>query len=242
MINVDLDVKDFLRSCDDVAKKQMPYAVMKALNETATDFQKMQRQSLNQDFTLRRKEFIDRTIKIEKGNFATKDNLRVIVNIDPQRDVLSKFEKGGEKEPTRGGKSIALPITVRRSKTDIIKKAERPRSFQFTKGSSNLKTQNTIYQGLKRTFLIQRPNGFGLILQRTRSTLLGPFQRGTRGSSRLGRNVGHDPNVRILYALVAKTHIPKMLHFKDNAHKAVLSRWPGNFEKWFLESLRTKKG
>lgn len=107
---------------------QMPYATERALNQTANSVQKEIRLGIKERFTLRREDFILRTVKIEKGNRATKANPQVIVGIDRTRDVLAKFEDGGTKAPIDGS-HIAIPINVRRSKTDIIPKSERPRQL-----------------------------------------------------------------------------------------------------------------
>lgn len=119
---------------------QMRFAMSKALNDTANDAQRAIQDSLSQRFTLRRPDFIRRTIKRERPNdFATKDKLEAVVRIDPTRDVLAKFEDGGTKTPTQG-KAIALPTeAVRRTKAQIIQKSQRPRALvaagrAFSKG------------------------------------------------------------------------------------------------------------
>lgn len=112
-------------------ERQIPFVVSKALNSVANDGQRAVQDSLSAHFTLRRGEFIRRTIKRQTpGDFATKTNLQAIVRVDPQRDFLEKFEEDSEKVPQRGRKMIAIPTAaVRRTKSDIIRAADRPRAI-----------------------------------------------------------------------------------------------------------------
>jgi len=109
---------------------QMRFATSKALNDTANDAQKAIQDSLASRFTLRRPDFMKRTIKRDRGtDFATKEKLEAIVRVDPQRDLLAKFEDGGVKTPTNG-RAIAIPTeNVRRTKAQIIARTQRPRAL-----------------------------------------------------------------------------------------------------------------
>lgn len=107
-------------------ESQMPFAMSKALNDVANDAQRSIQDGLSQHFTLRRPEFIRKTIKRERDDFATKTKLEAVVRIDPKRNMLAKFEDGGTKTPTTG-KAIAIPTeNVRRTKAQIIGQAQRP--------------------------------------------------------------------------------------------------------------------
>lgn len=106
--------------------RQIPFAMAKALNDVANDAQKDIQNSLPQRFTLRRPDFIKRTIKRDRADFATKSKLEATVRVDPARDVLAKFEAGGTKTPI-AGRAIAIPTeNVRRTKTQLISEANRP--------------------------------------------------------------------------------------------------------------------
>lgn len=136
--DIQVDAKDVIQGLKGL-EGQMRFAMSKALNDTANDAQRAIQDSLSQRFTLRRPEFIKRTIKRERKDMATKDNLVAVVRIDPTRDVLAKFEDGGTKTPT-SGKAIALPTeAVRRTKAQIITKTQRPKALlasgkAFSKG------------------------------------------------------------------------------------------------------------
>ena len=124
-INVQVDDKAVTDALKDFAK-QIPFAMSKALNDTANDVQRSIQDSLSQRFTLRRPDFIKRTIKRNREDFATKTKLEAIVRVDPTRDILAKFEEGGTKRPTKGT-AIAIPTeNVRRTKAQIISQQNRP--------------------------------------------------------------------------------------------------------------------
>lgn len=115
---------------------QMRFAMSKALNTTATDAQRAIQDSLTAHFTLRRPDFIKRTIKRNKDDFATKENLVASVRVDPDRDFLAKFEENSEKVPTHGRKVIAIPTeAVRRTKASIIASQDRPARIMATRNT-----------------------------------------------------------------------------------------------------------
>jgi len=141
-------------------QKQARFATSKALNDTANDAQRAIQDSLAQKFTLRRPDFIKRTIKRERPNdFATKDNLVATVRVDPKRDILAKFEDGGEKVPTKG-KALAIPtLSVRRTKADVIQKSQRPRALlssgkAFVRGAAIVQKARRVAGGLGRILYI----------------------------------------------------------------------------------------
>lgn len=100
------------------------------LNRTMDEAQAEIRQSLPGHFTLRRKTFVERTIYRKPGeDFATKDRLLGRVRIHDDRDFLAKFEQGGTKTPTRGRRALAVPVDVKRTKTEVISKANQVRAL-----------------------------------------------------------------------------------------------------------------
>ena len=139
-------------------RKQARFAMSKAINETAKDFQKSQVRRQEKTFTVRKAGFVSRSVKIKP--FATKQRLEAVVSIDPpggQRttDILSKFEQTSVKKP-RDGRHLAVPVEARRTKRGVITKGQRPKAFQFKEVGQAVK-------GLKRTFIVP---GVG-IFQRT---------------------------------------------------------------------------
>lgn len=111
------------------AGDQLPFAASVGLNRTADEIQVAIRQTLDNKFTLRRKTFIERTIYRKPGeDFASKTKLQARVRVNDERDVLSKFERGGEKRP-RQGRALVIPIDVKRNKSDIVPKSQSVRAL-----------------------------------------------------------------------------------------------------------------
>jgi len=195
--------------------RQFDYAVARALNLTATDFQAAERQRIEARFTLRRRDFVLRTVKIERAGFARRGKLYVDVGIDPKRDILAKFEPGGLKR-ARGGGALAVPQEVRRSQTEVIPRGRRPRAFHFRvhrtkRGAVQLK-------GEKRTFILEQGFLRGGIFQR------------------VGR--GRRSTVRLLYLFTRAVPIEPDLRFVETARKVCQTRFTSNFQRAFVEALR----
>jgi hypothetical protein len=117
---------------------QAPYAMALALNQVATEGQAAVRQHVARTFTLRRADFILKTIYRKPGeDFADRGSrskgrptvLEAAVRVREDRDVLAKHEEGGLRRPTRGS-AIAVPAMVGRNKFDIIPRGKRPAALR----------------------------------------------------------------------------------------------------------------
>ena len=118
------------------------FAASIGLNRTADEIQSEIRDGLDRRFTLRRSDFVKRTIyRKPREDFASKKNLMARVRIHDERDFLAKFEKGGRKKPLHG-KALAIPQGgVRRNKSDIVPKGQSVRRLiesgkAFVKGDA----------------------------------------------------------------------------------------------------------
>ncbi len=129
MLSITVDHAAVTRALGDL-QRQIPFATAKALNDVANDAQRAIQGGLAQRFTLRRPDFILRTIKRERpADFASKTSLVATVRVDPRRDILAKFEEGGTKAPV-SGRAIAIPTSqVRRTKAQLVQKSQRPRAL-----------------------------------------------------------------------------------------------------------------
>jgi hypothetical protein len=109
--------------------RQAPFACSLALNETANAVQSAVQASLSRNFTLRRPDFIRKTIKRERGqDFATKTKLQAAVRVDETRNFLSQHEDGEQKRAL-SGRNVAIPINVKRGSNGIISTANRPKGL-----------------------------------------------------------------------------------------------------------------
>lgn len=227
MLEISVDVKKAVGALDALSERQLPFAAMKTLNEIATTFQANEQNVMRQDFTIRRP-WVLQGIKIDRGDFATKQNLRVRVHVDDSRDFLEKFEPGGTRTPI-GSKGLSIPFNVRSSKQAIVPKGMRPKALHFHEVGGG------VSKGDNRTFMIQRPDGSGLILQRKSRAVAvkkrqhGPLQAGQR----------HDNRLVVLFVLKPRTPVPASLHFYDTATTTFRSMWQPTFIKWWNEAIRT---
>lgn len=237
MIALTVDTQTLRGMCAGM-EKQLPFATAKALNEVAGFFQRDQRAVMQKQFTIRR-QWVLQGVKIDRGDFATKQKLNVRIHIDEKQDFFNKFEEGGTRSPRSGGKSLAIPINVRGSKTGLIPASKKPRAFDFKEvggrglvthakrfksgrlRSAALEGNVRVYEGAKRTIMIKGSNGGGIILQR------------------VGR--GKAAGLKVLYRLKARTPVPASLHFHDTARESFTAHWPSSFEKWWNEAVRTSK-
>lgn len=126
MITIQLDegslkrVEQYLKEFGSRAR----FAASVGLNRTANEVQDGIRASLNGKFTLRREAFVKNTIYRKPGeDFASKDKLTAGVRVNEERNILAKFEAGGLKTPTGGRRFLAIPIDVKRNKSDIVTRA-----------------------------------------------------------------------------------------------------------------------
>lgn len=133
MLELRVNATDVINTLDDVAVNQIPFALAKALYQTALDFQQAERERLDAIFSLRRPQFIyQQGVKLLSG-YPSKRKLFVILGQDPRADFLGKFEEGGEKTPEKS-ENIAIPEDVRRSKSDIVINSQRPKAL-FASGA-----------------------------------------------------------------------------------------------------------
>src|SRR5689334_19525028 len=98
--------------------KRMAYAVVNAMNATAKEIQKEERERVRQQFTVRKNDFIMREAVVIRGaqggsGFASVGKTRFEVRIavgQKARLLLSGFESGDERRPVKG-RNVAVPLT-----------------------------------------------------------------------------------------------------------------------------------
>lgn len=217
---------------------QIPFATSVALNRLANAVQDTERAGISQRFTIRRP-WVLQGIKIENRDRATKRLLQVTVGVDAQRSFLSKFEIGGLKVPIGSSHAIAVPeIGVRPSVSAIIPTSKRPRAFSFARRAVRHTSDFAIFEGAQRTFLIQRPDGSGLIFQRTGGAA---SRKGRVRGQQQTANHGADPNLVLLYVLAPSVKIPPELEFYATAERVVSEQFASIFAKAFDEAKATAR-
>lgn len=215
---------------------QLRYAVAMALNDTIKDVQAGIQQGLNERFTLRRRSFVERGIKIERGDFATKDKLTARVHLDEDRVAfLRKFEDGGEKRAPDPDLPIAIPSeNIRPAFPQLVPLGLYPKSLRLQPRRDVVGILGAKYkitakgikqlQGKRRTFVLDPSVHRGVktwgVYQRT-----GP-----------GRN-----DVRLLWTYKTKIPIPAQLRFVETARRVALARWEPNLGRAIARALATAR-
>lgn len=231
MITITVDPRALIKVTEGL-ERQLPFATMKALNECANIFQRDERQVMQSQFTIRRA-WVLQGVKIDRGDFATKQNLSVRVHIDEKQSFLDKFEEGGIRTP-RTGKALSIPIDVRSNRKAVVPLKLRPKNLGLA-GANRGRGGTTIVEGANGVFLIQRADGSGVILQR----LARKIGVKRRQHMALQKGQRHDYAVKVLYALKPRTPVPASLHFDETANSSFAKNWPIAFEKWWNEAVRT---
>jgi hypothetical protein len=227
-ITVTVDTRPPFRLLGEL-ERQIPFAASLGMNNALKDAQLAVTRHVLSTFVVRRTKYIKQSIKISK--FSTKTDLTAVLEIDPTRDVLAKFEPGGVKTSTRPDGSIVVPVEARRSVQGVIPKAERPRAFQFQYHGRGAKA--VIFRGRDRTFLVRKPGKRGAIFQR-----VGPPVRRGKGVTPHQRA---QSKLRLLYVLTPGARIPATLHFKETAIREFQDRWPRAYRAALHRALRTAR-
>ena len=158
-MKVDFDVIKFQQDLDDYAD-QINYAMSVAINETAKEVQKDIRAHIDDTFTVRRKAFINNSVKIKP--FSTKRTLTATISISTpgnqdRSDILSKFEDQTSKQSVTGG-LIAIPNRALFDSSKVIPTGKRPRNlpngFKIKMPNGEQYIMTTVGRGKQRRLIM----------------------------------------------------------------------------------------
>jgi len=111
-INLQVDATELILRLQ-TGQRRLAYAVVNAINNTAKRIQDAERRRVEEEFTVRKKEFIRRQAAVIKP-FASVRQARAFAEISvgqKPRLLLSAFERGADRKPfTTGAKSVAEPV------------------------------------------------------------------------------------------------------------------------------------
>jgi hypothetical protein len=226
MITIDVNTSEALGWFDRVSHDQLPFAMSKALNATATDFQVAERAHLRSIFSLKREQWADRSIKVT--HFAKKTELWAKIEVAPpggdaKSDILGKFEDETIKTPHNGHRALVIPLDAKRTGAGVVSESIKPKNLNFRRISTS--GAATIYRGDKKTFMVQTADGRGFILQRT-----GP---GIHGDLFAGSSV--------LFVLRPSAPIKPDLHFESTGQQVVDEMFFRRFDEAWEIALATAR-
>ena len=193
------------------AERQLPFAITAAINDTLALAQNAERAEIARRFTIRRKPFAERSVKIAK--FAKKGapvGELAIESPGGRSDVFGKFEWGGTMRP-RDGRSLAIPVTgstVKRSERTVVRHELRPGAL--------LEAGQT--PAGNRVFLRTRSDG--------RRALFEAMPKG---------------RARLLYRLRPSAQLEARLGFVDTAARVIPRAFPIAFRASLARALATAR-
>ncbi len=209
-ISIKVDAKQVLKFFDRLGKQGV-FAMSKALNQTANDGQSSIRARIANEFQLRRRQFILRTVKRERGiyprgDFAHKTSLAARVRIDAKRDVLAKFEDDKTKRPVSSHR-LAIPIEAARTSKGVLAKRHRIKSLGLHKEGGRVVGPKGVRKAGDFIFKWTKRKG---------TILLFKLQK----------------------VIPITSH---RLHFVDTFKRKAERKWPSNMRKAYEHAIRTAK-
>jgi hypothetical protein len=180
------------------AKDQLPYAASVAINLVSAAAMRQMREDLPKRLDIQQS-WVLSGFKILTA--ATKKTLVAYVGIDPSRNFLSWFEKGGERGPLHGMYNWIPNAEVFKNKTIKSSNPLYP---------ANIRLDNGVDVS-KNIYMIRRNTSVPLVLQ---------YNDGKR--KRKGVEQG---DARLLYTLVKKSTMPLSLQFYDTVNKVIMRDW-----------------
>lgn len=115
-------------------QSQAPFALSVAINGVTNDAQTSIREGYKQRFSLRRPDFILRE-GAKRTKAATKRDPQATLQVSERAEFLTRFEDGERKTP-KDGKALAVPLNVRRNKSNIIPASQRPPALYASKSAA----------------------------------------------------------------------------------------------------------
>lgn len=249
-----------LAQLEQIRRDQVPFAISLTVGRLALKTQRGVQAGVAARMMLRRPQFVLRTIKIEKYDFATKRNpttFRVKIDEDASRDFLAKFEDQGVKESIDPNFPIAIPSSnLRASRAELVPRPMFPKALRLVESRG---TVGTFMSGGKRKHI------FGTLPRREHRTSRGVLQvKGKRGTFILDprehmgvktwgvyQRVGADRDVkayasgksgiRLLWTFKTRIPIPRTLRFEATARDVIERGFQIEFSQAYAQALATAR-
>jgi len=200
--------------------RQANFGVVVALNAMANRIQQRVRERLEASFNIRRKQWVLRSVKIEKASRATKQSWRVTVSITMPE--LAAMESGEAHLPTSGRAALAATAGALTGK--IIRGTD-PRAIGnlgFGRGTivAGMKGDKVNSDGTSAAFAVKSRAGNTVILQRS------------------GKGKGL---TKVLYRMTSRIRRPAKLRFYTTAQQTIARDSQEIFASAIAQVLRTAR-
>lgn len=210
-IRVNFDWSD-IRRLNDRGKRQIPFAMAKALTRTAQAGQRDERASIPQEFTMRNT-FMQGGVRITP---ATKASLKASVHhINPKmalhatggrREAHTQPLQGPDKTYQETSGMLAIPVHARPNIRDTIR---------------GRKAAHRLVKGGRKHFVARLPESGQLAVMRRKTKKRFPLE--------------------VMYVFTKDVRIKRRWNFTDILEDTVKRRWDTEAKKALLEALRTAK-
>jgi hypothetical protein len=218
-IDVTIDTAELVGRLNN-GQRRLAYAAVNAINNTVLRIQKAEQVKVEQEFTVRRKDFMRREAAIIKP-FASVKQGRAFAEVavgQKRRLLLSGFERGADRGPfTPGAKNLAIPVKGSPARPRFASQVPENLTFSRLRFRKTRVIGTTAKGRAKRTR--RRTSGIWYGEQGTYLIPgIGVFQR-----------KGADRARRLLYGFKKSVKLKPRLHFVDTAEKEA--------DKWFHEEM-----
>lgn len=232
MIAVEARTREVENYLQGLIRDQLPFALSLGLNLLGQDFVETEQKGIELRFTVRRRGYILPSVKMQRGKKGAPD---VRAYIDPERDILAKFELGGVRHPppfsprTVMG-SWAIPIYLQATtEAGVIRQAYLPSNLGLasarrlgSEGSTEFTRAGL--KGKRKTFVIPPGRSIGLPGG-------GIFRRTGRGRR----------DIEALYLLKPTVPIPPLLEFEKTGKQVAESKWFTHMTAALERALQTAR-
>ncbi len=216
-VQINVEMKDLLKAMDFTMKSAMPRIVAEAMTKTAFKAQDAVRANLSKKYTLRSKNFMERSINIKKAKAADffKNSLHSEVRSGQKFMVLHELGK----DKTIPGKRLAIPMN------DLLKRNPR---------SATGKIRN---RWLPKALLKNKRKAGKTKTGRERTQRFRHYVVGGSNTAFLVREDTKSERIEYLYTFVKKATIKKTFGFERTVVFHAAANYVRQFEKAYKKIL-----
>ena len=235
MSRISINLDPFLRSLNELQRKNLPFAQAVALNNTAFQAKARLVEKMPQQFDLRSPR-VAKGFRVAKANKKQRIPTASVFHLD---EWMALHEWGGEKK-ANSGKSMGVPAaeTQKKGRAPSGKIRERwwPRNLGKNPGfadpaaAGRLGGRGNRGKGQTKAFLMVSKNGDRTIVRRT-----------SRGGGKAGRTGSNRWDLLDLYYLKKEVKVRPRWEFADTVHEVAARELGPNLEAALAQAIRSSR-